>query len=353
MDESNDIIEFHVYEGSKETPSAVLERYFAKWERSEDLYERYEWSEGFWTSPVFGCSPRERHQHILNARALDLSTCKSNRLRICKELDQKIHELTPHLWMIIVDFVPYERNLIPAHNISTPAKTSVKTNVKNVTDHHSMSFPWPLDKRATDRYPWKRVCVAVQAALHVTVGDQDVPQFTFAELINSHNFGNEGYILLSNGTIPVRLPSHRFVSPKHVYYDSELNLVWVHEHCGDIPSWTWQASGLKFGLDPVTGHVRKTLPFYHSDNLELEHYFNSSSDGGGQLFIHSQCKKNRNCVKYGNLDLPFGLYFADSFSPPRLQMPLEKLENRIKNYGDDHVLLNGILYTFMHTFGTP
>jgi hypothetical protein len=270
-----------VHSGAERAPPEVLERYFEECDRG--FARNYPWSEYFSPGPEFGSTAREREAHIVAARKMDEKRRFDADTILIRSQLNAILLLGEDLWRIVLTFVPYARNLVPLTN-SSLAKASCLSVAKR----------WPVD--ATQSLPFKRV-----------------------ELANSHNMGNPGNVLRRvSDNSPVRLPSHRFVGKINV----NGNVAWVCEWPGDVATWTFHAPGVMFALDLESLQVVRTLPCYDQGQDDNGEQFPLMlPTGGGQLFSFNYRREIHSHVNYTNLDAPLGVYFSDSFAPPRYQSP--------------------------------
>lgn len=298
-----------VHSGAARAPADVLERYFARCAAKTE--RRHEWSEYFAPGPDHGVSAREREAHIVAARVHDEARRGTAKLSIVAEMVQSTRGVLPSVVCgIVFDYVPYARNLVLCEGVAAPAVAGATAAVGKVC-------------------PVKLV-----------------------ELDNSHNMGNPGKVLvLKDGNKPVKLPTDRFLAR---ILQMDKHVVWVSEHNGCTMTWTWRAPGVMFGLNTVTGVVENTLPCYDDDGPE-DGYRNAEREicppGGGQMFLHATHRESFSHVHYTNLDMPFGVYFSDSFGPPRFQHPVshwKKIDEETVTFVAD-----GTTHRLAYTFGTP
>jgi hypothetical protein len=306
---------FFVYSGGTRAPAEVLERHF---KRCEQRFLRdYDWSEYFSAGPEYGVSVREREQHIVKARAHDEEQRSEQMRALASQLSALI--LISPIWLIILAFVPYARNLIRCENLRL--NCDVKLLKRDKTDK--------TKKGIARAHPFRLV-----------------------ELYNSYNMGDPGVVMQKVSTdgkhSPVRLPTHRFLCDNSgIKVDNDL--AWVREYPGDTATWTFDAPGVMFGVNIHTNQVNRILPCYNNQGKDGNDPCESIvPPKGGQLFAYWYRQKIRSHVNYTNLEMPLGVYFSDSFGPPRFQCSPQKWVK----YDEGTVLFDNIPYRLALTFGS-
>jgi hypothetical protein len=130
---------------------------------------------------------------------------------------------------------------------------------------------------------------------------------------------------------------------------------------------TFGAPGVMFRINLETGALDRTLPLYKDDihpspgdrlyRPELYQGDDFANGccliGGGQIFRHALKRKSFGQLQCVNLPFPLGVYFSDSFAPPRFQYHPQEwvlIDRDTIRFQDAP---EGIFHRLAFTFGTP